>query len=123
MKSDLVDGAIGEGSQFHQTYGYYGQGVSVRTAVLPAGWEDRLVEFPRHDNQVHAAYCLDLIDLVVAKLVAGREKDIAYVSDLLASGHLRPRDVQDRVEMLEAVGGIKRRIRELVDRISPEPTG
>ncbi|GAB1694633.1 hypothetical protein [Krasilnikovia sp. M28-CT-15] len=42
-KADQVDGAIGELSAFHETFGYYAQGVSVSTAVLPAGWRDRLV--------------------------------------------------------------------------------
>lgn len=42
VKSDLVDGAIGELSSFHQTYGYYAQGVSITTAILPRGWRDRL---------------------------------------------------------------------------------
>lgn len=30
-----IDGAIGEGSQFHQTMGYYPQGVGPDTVVLP----------------------------------------------------------------------------------------
>lgn len=34
-KSDQVDGAIGELSAFHETYGYYAQGVSITTATLP----------------------------------------------------------------------------------------
>jgi hypothetical protein len=42
-KSDLIDGNIGEGSRFHETFGFYAQGVSLKTAVLPAGWRDRLV--------------------------------------------------------------------------------
>jgi hypothetical protein len=44
-KSDKVDGAIGELSQFHETYQYYAQGVNTSTAVLGPGWEDRLVVF------------------------------------------------------------------------------
>ncbi|MGH8991543.1 MAG: TOTE conflict system archaeo-eukaryotic primase domain-containing protein, partial [Acidimicrobiia bacterium] len=40
--ADGVDGAIGEASAFHATFGYYAQGVSVTTAVLPPGWEQRL---------------------------------------------------------------------------------
>lgn len=43
IKSDRVDGAIGEGSQFDASFGYYGQGVSISTAILPEGWRDRLV--------------------------------------------------------------------------------
>jgi hypothetical protein len=42
-KSDRVDGAIGALSPFHEMYGYYAQGVSVTTAVLPRGWRDRVV--------------------------------------------------------------------------------
>ena len=41
--SELVDGSIGEGSFFHEQYGYYAQGVGPETAVLPQGWEERLV--------------------------------------------------------------------------------
>jgi hypothetical protein len=36
-KSDLIDGAIGELSVFHQTFGYYAHGVDETTATLPAG--------------------------------------------------------------------------------------
>ena len=42
-KADQVDGAIGELSAFHETFGYYAQGVSVSTAVLPEGWRDRVI--------------------------------------------------------------------------------
>ncbi len=34
-RADLIDGSIGEGSRFHESYGYYAQGVAVDTAVLP----------------------------------------------------------------------------------------
>ena len=40
-KADQVDGDIGEGSSFHQSHGYYPQGVDVTTAKLPGGWRDR----------------------------------------------------------------------------------
>ena len=39
-KSDLIDGAIGELSAFHQTFGYDAHGVDETTATLPAGWSD-----------------------------------------------------------------------------------
>jgi hypothetical protein len=88
VKADLVDGAIGEDSLFHQTYGYYGQGVSISTATLPAGWEDRLVSFVHAGSLPAEAVCLDPVDLVVAKLVAGRAKDLSFAADLMASGHV-----------------------------------
>ena len=43
VKADQVDGAIGELSAFHETFGYYAQGVSVSTAVLPEGWRNRVI--------------------------------------------------------------------------------
>jgi hypothetical protein len=36
-KSDLIDGALGELSAFHQSFGYYAHGVDDTTATLPAG--------------------------------------------------------------------------------------
>ena len=33
--SDLIDGSIGEGSPFHEMFGYYAQGVDDKTATLP----------------------------------------------------------------------------------------
>jgi hypothetical protein len=38
-KADRVDGAIGELSPFHESFGFYAQGVSITTAILPEGWE------------------------------------------------------------------------------------
>jgi hypothetical protein len=44
-KADLIDGSIGEASLFHRTFGYYAEGVSETTAVLPPGWKGRLVRY------------------------------------------------------------------------------
>lgn len=84
-KADEVDGSIGELSMFHETHGYYAQGVTLETARLPAGWQDRLIHLDRTDTKDGDAYCLESHDLVVAKLVAGREKDIGFAISLLAA--------------------------------------
>ena len=54
-KADQVDGDIGELSDFHEEYGYYAQGISISTAVLPAGWERRVVRYEQEDAQIHEA--------------------------------------------------------------------
>jgi hypothetical protein len=54
--ADLIDGSIGEGSPFHQTFGYYAHGVAEDTATLPAGWKDRLIRV-RNENTVKAVVC------------------------------------------------------------------
>jgi Nucleotidyltransferase of unknown function (DUF6036) len=83
IKSDRVDGAIGELSRFHESFGYYAQGVSVRTAVLPAGWETRTVSFAPPGATPARARCLEPHDCVASKLVAGRDKDLAFARALL----------------------------------------
>ena len=42
-RADVLDGSIGELSPFHETFGYYAQGVAEETAHLPTGWKERLV--------------------------------------------------------------------------------
>src|SRR5260370_1173162 len=36
-QSERIDGAIGDGSMFHSTYGYYAHGVGPETITAPAG--------------------------------------------------------------------------------------
>ncbi|MFN0104710.1 MAG: DUF6036 family nucleotidyltransferase [Bryobacteraceae bacterium] len=81
-RADLVDGSIGEGSPFEREYGYYAHGVGPDTAVLPAGWEGRLVEVANANTRFVRGWCLEVHDLAIAKLVAGREKDIDFVESL-----------------------------------------
>jgi hypothetical protein len=75
-RAELIEGSIGELSPFHDIYGYYAQGVSERTAVLPEGWESRLVPVP---TPAATGLCLEPHDLLISKYVAGREKDRDYV--------------------------------------------
>lgn len=118
-KSDSVDGAIGEDSMFHQTFGYYGQGVSIATATLPVGWEDRLVRFAPIDSEPADSVCLDPVDLVMAKLVAGREKDLSYTAELLAGGQVNAAQLRERSELLPVIGAVRRRVLAHIDRRDP----
>lgn len=80
--ADLIDGSIGEASPFHRTFGYYAHGVGEETAVLPSGWKDRLITLHTEATGGATALCLEAHDLAVSKLVAGREKDLAYVATM-----------------------------------------
>lgn len=82
-KADQIDGAIGELSPFHEMYGYYAQGVSVSTAILPSGWRERLVILETSNTQPARGLCLEPHDCVVSKLVAARWKDRDFASALL----------------------------------------
>lgn len=81
--ADLIDGSIGEGPPFHQTFGYYAHGVAEETAILPSGWKERLVTVRNANTGQGCGLCLEVHDLAVAKLAAGREKDSYFVAGLL----------------------------------------
>ena len=76
-----IDGAIGERSLFHETFGYYAHGVDETTATLPAGWKERLVPIHNENTGGATGWCLEVHDLIVSKLVAGRDKDLLRARD------------------------------------------
>jgi hypothetical protein len=115
-KADMVDGAIGELSTFHETYGYYAQGVSITTAVLPAGWKDRIVHLDREDARPGHPRCLEAHDLVVAKLAAGREKDITFAIALIAAGIVDPAVLEQRANAIDRPGAVIKRLTSRIRR-------
>lgn len=84
--ADLIDGSIGELSPFHETFGYYAQGVGPETAVLPAGWQARLVAVSNANTRGATGWCLEVHDLLLAKYVAGRPKDRRFIEHALRAG-------------------------------------
>jgi hypothetical protein len=113
-KADQVDGAIGELSAFHETFGYYAQGVSVSTAVLPAGWRDRLVLVETSSTAPGRGYLLDPHDCVVSKLVAGREKDYHFANALIEHGLIDPAVLAERAETVEVSDALRHRLRNWI---------
>ena len=83
--SDLIDGSIGRDSQFHRTFGYYGDGVSPRTAIMPLDWRSRAVEYVTPDG-LATAICPSAEDIAIAKLCAWREKDQKWLREAFRSG-------------------------------------
>jgi hypothetical protein len=106
-KADLIDGSIGEGSPFFETFGYYAHGVGVETAILPKGWKSRLVRIQNANTNDISGLCLSPADIAASKLVAAREKDMEFVTALFRHKLLQPSEL-DRaleefpVEILEA---------------------
>ena len=97
-KSELLN-AIGELSPFHETFGYYADGVDAETAILPMGWEERRAVVSARtarDLEVRG-WCLEAHDLAVAKLVAGRPKDIEYCRALVRLGYISHEKLAERL--------------------------
>jgi hypothetical protein len=110
--ADLLDGSIGEASMFHETFGYYAQGVTEGTAVLPEGWRDRLVAFETPATNGVRAMCLDVHDLWIAKAIANRPKDVEFCSALVAH---RLVDATTLAERLAVVKDLDARVRSTVE--------
>ena len=113
-KADAVEGGIGEGSQFHRTFGYYAQGVDETTAQFPAGWRDRLIEFEHPDSGSARAVCPEIHDLVISKLLAGREKDRDFATALVSNGFVKVDTLADRARSLDVAPSQRRRVESLV---------
>lgn len=85
-----IDAAIGDGSRFHDSFEYYAHGIGPETLIVPAGWEDRLirVELPALAKKDGSAvgWCLEIHDLLLSKLAAGRPHDLTFARDALEGG-------------------------------------
>jgi hypothetical protein len=99
-KSDLIDGALGELSRFHETFGYYAHGVDQTTAALPEGWEDRLVAVSNANTGGATGWCLEVHDLACAKLVAGRDRDIDFVRTLVRERMVSTATIRGRLDQM-----------------------
>lgn len=99
--ADLIDASIGEGSPFHELYGYYAQGVGERTAILPTGWRDRLVRIENPNTGGVAGLCLEVHDLAISKHAAGREKDLEFARGLARHGMTDSRTLVQRLKETE----------------------
>ena len=111
-KADLIDGSIGEASMFHETFGYYAQGVSESTAVLPEGWRDRLVRFETPATNGVVAWCLEVHDLWISKAIANREKDIEFCKALFDAGIVDNAILRARLETVDGLADELRRVLE-----------
>lgn len=120
-KSDLVEAALGELSEFHLEHGYYAEGVDVGVAVLPGGWRDRLVRSDGTGGLPPGALFLEKHDVAVAKLVAHREKDLSFVAALLDDRMLEVTVLRHRVDLLSPDRGqeLRRRLHAWLDHWAP----
>jgi hypothetical protein len=116
---ELIDGSIGELSPFHDTFGYYAQGVEPGTAVLPAGWEERLVVVSNSNTRGAKGLCLDSHDLVVSKYVAGRPKDRRFARAALSHGLVDADTLLARLRVTELAPGVLERLSAFVRADAP----
>ncbi len=114
--AEVIDGAIGEGSLFHEKFGCYAQGVSPSTAILPRDWKRRLHRVQSKNTQGRVGFCLDLLDLFLSKAAAGREKDREFCIALLEYRYVTLDQVLELVPTMPIDDEGQRRLRATIRR-------
>jgi hypothetical protein len=89
IASEHIDGLFGQNSQFHQTHGFYIDGVDETTAKLPRGWQTRAV---RVQTEVAGRTVYGIApaaeDLVASKIARLDDRDKKFVEAIHAQRSL-----------------------------------
>ena len=119
---ERINRELGILSAFQRERGYYADALSLATVVLPSNWQDRLQPLFTNDERL-VAQCLEIHDLAVSKLVAGREKDLEFLATALATRLVeigifleRVRMTRDKVENDVLLDRLKKLAGFLVNR-------
>jgi len=108
--ASLLDLRLGRGSRFARQNGFYVDVVTPELADLPTGWQSRLKPFRAGPTTAH---CLEVHDLIVSKLAAGRLKDLEFVGALIRTHLADPRRVRRHIRQVP----LKRSRTRLVSRL------
>lgn len=100
-KADMIDGCIGEMSPFHDEFGYYAHGVGPKTALLPKNWQKRLKTLENENTRGVTAYCISVPDLCISKILAGRARDIEFVSAMISKKLVSKKQIKDLLPELK----------------------
>jgi hypothetical protein len=102
--SEHINALFGEGSQFHQTHGFYIDGVDENTAKLPKGWTARaIVKQVDVDGRQVMAVAPAPEDIIVSKLARLDPKDKSFIEAYHAARPL-DREVIEKLIALSKFG-------------------
>ena len=112
--SEELDGSLGQGSSFDETFGYYCDGVGAETAILPTDWMSRAMTYQSPDAPGITAIIPEPDDIALAKLCAWRPKDIDWLVAAASSAIINLDAMRARLGTMPARAGD---IRTLADRL------
>lgn len=116
-RTDVIDGSIGELSPFHETFGYYAHGIAEKTAYLPSGWKERLIIVQNANTRGVKGLCLEVHDLLVAKALAGRDKDLSFLNEAAVHQMAEPETLLHRLDTVEVEDSLKKAARAAIQRV------
>lgn len=119
-RQDEIEGALGDGSYFESTFGYYAHAVGPETAKVPADWERRLIPIRNENTGGATGWCLEVHDLLLSKCAAGRERDWEFAEEALRHGLAAPGELRSRIDGMplaaEELRALRRTVEDLVAR-------
>lgn len=95
-----LDSVLGQGSMFHDTHGYFVDGVSPGTARLPQGWRQRARVLQTSTGDV-SALVPEPDDIAVSKLVRCSDKDLLFLVAGIRHGVFNRSIVIERARALD----------------------
>ncbi len=116
-RADEIDGSLGDGSYFDSTFGYYAHAVGPETATLPVGWEERLVPVSNENTGGATGWCLEVHDLLLSKLAAGRERGREFAEEALRHRLAEPAELRRRVPDLPWDADRLKEVERVVDGV------
>ena len=113
---ELIEGSIGEGSPFHETFGYHADGVEEGTAILPSGWKDRVLHFLSPATGGVTGLCLEPHDLLISKYCAARTKDLEFNRAVVGLGLVTKDLLLGRLARTDIGEELRRLVQERIKR-------
>lgn len=114
-RADRIDGALGELSRFHETFGFFLHGLSIEAATLPPGWQSRAILVEGRGRTPATGWCLEPHDLAASKLTAFRAKDREFARVLIVEEMISPTVLLERVDKLPVPEERKSQFRQWVE--------
>ena len=92
---ELLKRELGADSPYRNANGFYLDPLPPDLPEVPPGWEERLASWKVGDINVR---CLEIHDLIVTKLAAGRLKDYEFIAAVLMGKLARVDEVVRRIQ-------------------------
>lgn len=97
-----INKKIGVFSSYQLEHGFYADALGLATVVLPTDWQKRLLPFEDENGNV-IAYCAEIHDIAVSKLIAGREKDFQFLKELFLREYISAEIFVERVRLVQSM--------------------
>lgn len=97
-----INKKLGVFSNFQLEHGFYADALGLATVVLPPDWRERLKPLFDEKGEV-IAYCAEIYDIAVSKLIAGREKDFQFLKATILLEIISVKEFITRIRLVESM--------------------